>query len=75
MDQSINDGFFNPANENQDFSFSGMTPQLGIPRSLPFLDQFDPCPQDFYVPTPPYRQWLEDSKPADFLAIRKTQGR
>lgn len=46
---------------------------IGIDRSLPPLDQFDLCPQGFYAQTPPSRLSLGDSKPAEFLAIRKTQ--
>ena len=48
---------------------------IGMDRSLPPLDQFDLCPQGFYAQTTPYRLSLKDSKPAEFLAIRKTQGR
>ena len=31
--------------------------------------------QDLYAQTPSYQLFLQDSKPADFLAIRKTQGK
>ena len=48
---------------------------IGMDRGLPPLDQFDLCPQDNYAQTSPYRLSLKDSKPAEFLAIRKTQGR
>ena len=89
MNETQNLGFFNmvpqlgvnnwaPAITPTDPSYievENLNQHVGMDRGLPPLDQFDLCPQSFYVQPPPYRQLLKDSKPADFLAVRKTQGR
>ena len=87
----IDGGFPNSMDETQDFSFFDMAPQLGadnhasantqypsyveVARDWSTLDQFDLYQQSLNVQTWSCRLSLKDSKPADFLAIRKTQGR
>ena len=66
------------ANTYRDLDYNqsaNLNPDTGMDLDFPSVDFVEFHAQGSYQQDPPHQLSLEDSKPADFLAIRDTSGR
>ena len=66
------------ANTRKDLDYNqsaNMNPDTGMDLDLTPVDFVELPAQGLYQQDPPHHLSLEDSKPADFLAIRNTSGK